>query len=132
MPAQGKGSAPGDLLELITILRGEGGCPWDRRQTPQSMAAYLLEECGELAEAIASGEVEAVREESGDLLFILLFLIRLYEEEGLFDLAGVCAAVHAKMVRRHPHVFAGAPLGDEESLRRQWAAIKAAEKGQRG
>lgn len=131
MPEHGKGTDPGDLLELIATLRGEGGCPWDRRQTPQSLSAYLLEECGELAEAIASGDAEAVREESGDLLFILLFLIRLYEEEGFFDLAGVCAEVHAKMVRRHPHVFADAPLGDEESLRRQWAAIKAAEKKQR-
>ncbi len=131
MAEAGKEMGLDALLDLISTLRSEGGCPWDRRQTPQSMRQYLLEECGELAEAIDSGDVKAVLEESGDLLFILVFLVRLYEEQGLFDLAAVCAAVHAKMVRRHPHVFAAAPMGSEEELRRQWAAIKAAEKERR-
>lgn len=116
------------LLELIGTLRGEGGCPWDMRQTPESMKKYLLEECHELVHAIDSGDVAAVREESGDVLFILLFLIRLFEEQGLFDLQAVCAEAHAKMVRRHPHVFAGAVVGSEEELHQQWKAIKAAEK----
>ncbi|NLZ17257.1 MAG: nucleotide pyrophosphohydrolase [Desulfobulbaceae bacterium] len=116
------------LLELIGKLRGEGGCPWDMRQTPESMKKYLLEECHELVHAIDSGDVAAVREESGDVLFILVFLIRLFEEQGLFDLQAVCAEAHAKMVRRHPHVFAGVVAGTEEELHQQWQAIKAAEK----
>ena len=66
------------LLELISTLRGEKGCPWDRKQTPQTMQKYLLEECRELAEAIDSGDPAAVWEECGDVLFILAFLIRLY------------------------------------------------------
>ncbi len=115
------------LLELISTLRGEEGCPWDRKQTPQTMRKYLLEECRELVEAIDSGDPAAVQEECGDVLFILTFLIRLYEEEGYFDLQAVCAAAHAKMVRRHPHVFGDSVLTSEEDLYRQWAAIKAEE-----
>ncbi|MDO5675366.1 MAG: MazG nucleotide pyrophosphohydrolase domain-containing protein [bacterium] len=115
------------LLELISTLRGEEGCPWDRKQTPQTMRKYLLEECRELVEAIDSGDPAAVQEECGDVLFILTFLIRLYEEEGYFDLQTVCAAAHAKMVRRHPHVFGDSVLTSEEDLYRQWAAIKAEE-----
>ena len=121
------------LFDLIKRLRGEGGCPWDRRQTPQTMKKYLLEECGELIEAIDSGDTAAVREESGDVLFILSFLIHLYEEKGCFDLQAVCEEAHAKMVRRHPHVFGDTVVHNEEELYRQWDAIKAAEKqGQQG
>lgn len=116
------------LLELISTLRGEKGCPWDRKQTPQTIQKYLLEECQELVEAIDSGNAEAVREECGDVLFILTFLIRLYEEQGLFNLQAVCAEVHAKMVRRHPHVFGDTVIANEEELYQQWAAIKAEEK----
>ena len=116
------------LLELISALRGEKGCPWDRKQTPQSMQKYLLEECRELVEAIDSGDPAAVREECGDVLFVLTFLIRLYEEQGLFNLQAVCAEAHAKMVRRHPHVFGDTVVANEEELYQQWAAIKAEEK----
>lgn len=116
------------LLELVDTLRGEAGCPWDRRQTPQSLKKYLQEECQELVEAIEQEDIAAVREESGDLLFLLVFLIRLYEEQGGFDLAAVCSEVQAKMVRRHPHVFGDAVVASEAELYRQWDEIKAAEK----
>ncbi|MGI6639542.1 MAG: MazG nucleotide pyrophosphohydrolase domain-containing protein [Desulfobulbus sp.] len=116
------------LLELVDTLRGKAGCPWDRRQTPQTLKKYLLEECQELVEAIEQGDAAAVREESGDLLFLLVFLIRLYEEQGGFDLAAVCSEAHAKMVRRHPHVFGDAVVASEAELYRQWDEIKAAEK----
>lgn len=125
------GMGMGDLLELISTLRSEKGCPWDQKQTPQSMKKYLLEECDELVDAIDLGDPAAVREECGDVLFILTFLIRLYEEQGLFDLQAVCAEVHAKMVRRHPHVFGGPAVGSEEELHRQWEAIKEKEKRNR-
>lgn len=117
-----------EIFELVARLRGEGGCPWDRKQTPESMTKYLLAECRELVEAVESGEPAAVREESGDLLFILAFLVSLYEERGDFTRSDVCAEVHAKMVRRHPHVFGDAKPGSEEELRRQWEAIKAEER----
>lgn len=123
----GAGTGMTSLLNLISTLRGEKGCPWDRKQTPQSMQKYLLEECRELIEAIESGDPAAVQEECGDVLFILTFLIRLYEEEGCFDLQAVCADVHGKMVRRHPHVFGDSVVASEEDLYRQWAAIKAEE-----
>ena len=126
--ADAKAMGAGDIFDLVARLRGEGGCPWDRKQTPESMTKYLRAECEELAEAIASGDPAAVREESGDLLFILAFLVRLYEERGAFDRHEVCAEVHAKMVRRHPHVFGNAKAGSEEELRRQWEAIKAEER----
>ena len=116
------------LLELISTLRSERGCPWDRKQTPQTMKKYLLEECGELVEAIGSGDPAAVLEECGDVLFILTFLIRLYEEQGHFDLQSVCQEAHAKMVRRHPNVFGESVIASEEELYQQWDAIKAEEK----
>ena len=78
--------------------------------------------------SVESGDPSAVREESGDLLFILAFLVSLYEERGDFSRKDVCAEVHAKMVRRHPHVFAGANVESEEELLRQWEAIKAEER----
>lgn len=126
--AQGGGADVAALMRLIARLRGEGGCPWDRRQTPETMCKYLLDECRELVEAIRSGDAAAVREESGDLLFVLAFVVRLFEERGDFTWADVCAEVEAKMVRRHPHVFGDAKAGSEEEMRRRWAAIKAAEK----
>ena len=118
----------GDIFDLVARLRGEGGCPWDRKQTPESMTKYLLAECKELIEAVESGDPAAVREESGDLLFILVFLVSLYEERGDFDRGDVCAEVHAKMLRRHPHVFGDAKPHGEEELIRQWEAIKAEER----
>lgn len=120
-----------EIFALVARLRGEGGCPWDRQQTPESMTKYLLAECRELVEAVESGDSAAVREESGDLLFILVFLVSLYEERGDFSRKDVCAEVHAKMVRRHPHVFGDVKAGSEEELLRQWEAIKAEERRER-
>ena len=120
-----------EIFALVARLRGEGGCPWDQKQTPESMTKYLLAECKELVEAVQSGDPAAVREESGDLLFILAFLVSLYEERGDFSRKDVCAEVHAKMVRRHPHVFGDVKAGSEEDLLRQWEAIKAEERRER-
>lgn len=116
------------LMQLVATLRGENGCPWDRAQTPASMKKYLLEECQELIEAIDSGDAAAVREESGDLLFILIMLVQIFAEDEIFTMQSVCEDVYAKMVRRHPHVFAGAKVHSEEELMRQWEKIKAEEK----
>lgn len=116
------------LTALVARLRGQGGCPWDQRQTPESLLKYLREECEELVCAVQSGDQAAVREESGDLLFVLTFLIRLYEEQDAFSWQEVCADAQAKMVRRHPHVFGDSRASSEAELKQQWAEIKAAEK----
>ena len=116
------------LLQLIDTLRGENGCPCDRKQTPASMAVYLAEETFELIEAIENGDTAAACEELGDVLFQLLFILRLYDAGGFFDLDAVVARVTAKMVRRHPHVFGDAAADTESQVRRQWQAIKKTEK----
>jgi len=92
------------LHATVQRLRGPGGCPWDQRQTPRSMKKYLLEEATELAEAIERDDPTHVREEIGDLLFILTMLAVLHEESGAFTLADTLRDIQEKMVRRHPHV----------------------------
>lgn len=117
------------LHGIIATLRGEHGCPWDIKQTPESLKKYLLEECGELIEAIDLKDESSICEEIGDVLFLLSFLIAIYEERGQFTASDVFGEIIAKMIRRHPHVFAGAQVTDEQSLRDQWNRIKKQEKG---
>jgi len=117
-----------DLFRLIDTLRGENGCPWDRRQTPASMAIYLAEETFELIEAIESGDTAAIREELGDVLFLLLFILRMYSDQDHFDLSQVTQQVTTKMVRRHPHVFSDNQVDTPGQVKRQWQEIKQAEK----
>src|SRR5512147_2007808 len=95
----------GAIWEIIDQLRGEPGCPWDRKQTPESVQTYLVEEAHEAASAVRSGDVEEAAEELGDLLFMVFFIIHLYEEQGEFQLDAVCDHITEKMIRRHPHVF---------------------------
>lgn len=117
------------LLDLITTLRGECGCPWDRKQTQVSIATYLIEETYELVEAIHSSDPDAVLEELGDVLFQILFLITLYQQEKHFGLSEVVKRNIEKMVRRHPHVFGGIKVEDEEEVKQRWREIKQQEKG---
>jgi len=117
-----------DLFQLIDTLRGKNGCPWDRKQTPASMAIYLAEETFELIEAIESEDTAAVREELGDVLFLLLFILRMYSDQGDFDFAQVSQQVMTKMVRRHPHVFSDNQADTPGQVKRQWQEIKQAEK----
>ena len=116
------------LYTIIKQLRAENGCPWDRRQTPASIKKYLLAETTELAEAIDRADAPNVREEIGDLLYILTLLMLMFEEQGAFRSHEVFAAISEKMIRRHPHVFAGLKAGTDSELRAQWEEIKAAEK----
>ncbi len=115
------------LKGLIRSLRGEKGCPWDREQTPGSMAGYLLEEAYELLEAVESDKAQDVCEELGDVLFHLMFIIDCFEEKGLFGLDQVIQGITEKMTRRHPHVFGKKPLETSEAVRNQWQRIKAQE-----
>lgn len=116
------------LLQLIDTLRGKNGCPWDRKQTAASMAIYLVEETFELVEAIEGGNTEAVCEELGDVLFLLFFILRLYDTKGVFDLEQVIGRVTEKMVRRHPHVFGDNRADTASQVSRQWQQIKKTEK----
>jgi len=117
------------LLELMRRLRDpNGGCPWDREQTFASIAPYTIEEAYEVADAIDRHDSQQLRDELGDLLFQIVFHSRMAEEQGLFDFAGVAASIHDKLVRRHPHVFAGAPMEGLESQSRNWEELKARER----
>ena len=118
------------LVALIEALRGEDGCPWDRKQTPRSMIVYLIEEVYELADAIASDRVEAIREELGDVLFHIVFITRLFQEKGDFSLDDVAGDITAKMIRRHPHVFGAVKVNNTEEIRQNWQEIKQNEKKQ--
>jgi len=122
-----------DLAQLITLvqrLRAADGCPWDRKQTPQTIKSYLLEETHETLAAVDSADPVAVKEELGDLLFLIVFLCQLYQEEGHFTMTEILAAILEKMTRRHPHVFGAAPAGTDQELRYRWLAIKESEKKQ--
>lgn len=121
-----------ELYRVVKQLRAPGGCPWDRKQSPESLKKYLLEETRELAEAIDAGGIEHIREELGDLFFILMLLSRLYEEEDHFATSDVLREISEKMVRRHPHVFSDAETGTDRELKQQWEAIKKAEKKSKG
>jgi len=115
------------LTELVARLRAPDGCPWDREQTVRDLRAYLLEEAHEVAAAIDSGDRAALAGELGDLLFQAAFLARLAEEEGAFTIAEPIAAVEAKMIARHPHVFGGEALADAEAVRAAWERRKVRE-----
>ncbi|MBI9077919.1 MAG: nucleoside triphosphate pyrophosphohydrolase [Desulfatibacillum sp.] len=112
------------LRELIATLRGENGCPWDRKQTPESMRVYLVEEMYELLDALESREPAAALEELGDVLFHVFFLSRIFEEQGEFTVMDVAAANTEKMVARHPHVFGDDQAKTAEDVRARWHQFK--------
>lgn len=122
------------LLAIMARLRDpQAGCPWDRAQDFRSIAPHTLEEACEVVDAIERGDMEALRDELGDLLFQVVFHARLAEEQGAFDLAGVAAAICDKLERRHPHVFAGATAdGLGRPQRPDWERLKAAERAASG
>jgi tetrapyrrole methylase family protein/MazG family protein len=129
-------SGPSTSIErlevLIETLRGEKGCPWDKMQTPSTMARYLVEEVYELVDAILSKDSTAVCEEAGDVLFQLLFVVNLYRESGKFSLTDVVEKNVEKMIRRHPHVFGDASAKTPATVRENWDKIKLQEKGGAG
>jgi nucleoside triphosphate diphosphatase len=117
------------LLAVMRALREpNGGCPWDLEQTFASIAPFTIEEAYEVADAIDRNDPQQLRDELGDLLFQIVFHSRMAEEAGLFDFSGVAAAIHDKLVRRHPHVFADAPRAGIEAQTRNWEELKARER----
>ncbi len=116
------------LTGIMARLRGDGGCPWDREQTPRTLRPYVLEEAHEVAEAIDGGDWDDLREELGDLLLQVVFLARIAEEEARFRFEDVAQAIASKLERRHPHVFGSAAAEGVEEVWRRWDEIKRAEK----
>ena len=113
-----------ELVEIINRLRQPDGCPWDKKQTVESFRPYLLEEMHELFEALDLQDQNHIKEELGDLLFQILFLSNLFEEQGDFTISEVLDTIKAKMIRRHPHVFGDTKINSEKELRRNWNKIK--------
>lgn len=116
------------LQEVVRALTAPDGCPWDREQTPDSLCEYVLEEAHELVEAIRHGSTADVGEELGDVLFLLVFISSLYAKTGAFTLDEAIAANAAKMIRRHPHVFADTVFASRDDQLSAWESIKRAEK----
>lgn len=116
-----------ELIEVIKRLTAEDGCPWDKEQTPESLADYVIEESHELVSAIRQGSVADVCEELGDVAFLLLFIAHLYEKKGDFSLADALNGNRAKMIRRHPHVFGETTFSNRDEQLKTWEAIKRAE-----
>lgn len=117
-----------ELEKLIATLRGKEGCPWDKKQTPQSIAVYLIEEVYELVDAIQSKDLSLVLEELGDVLFQVFFLSHLFSEAGYFDLNKVIITNIKKMKRRHPHVFGNETIKSDDQVKFRWEEIKRQEK----
>ncbi len=114
----------GQLVELVAYLRSEEGCPWDRRQTMESMIECLKEEAGEVVEAVEAGDMENLREELGDLILQGVFYAQLARERGLFDVEDVLEDLNAKLVRRHPHVFGEAVAENPREAIEHWEDVK--------
>src|SRR5215210_4793747 len=120
-----------DLVALMARLRSPEGCPWDREQTYATLAPMLVEEAYEAFEAVEharEGRPANLCEELGDLLFQIVFYAQVAAERGEFTIDDVTSRIHAKMVRRHPHVFGDVVVRDNEELLRNWEALKAEEK----
>jgi tetrapyrrole methylase family protein / MazG family protein len=130
------GAAVGKLFEqLVTLqkrLRASDGCPWDQEQTHQSLRPFLIEEAYEVLDALDGNDAGKIAEELGDLLLQIVFHAELAREAGKFDIGDVIRAVHAKMVRRHPHVFGKVKARDSAAVLKNWEQLKAEERDKTG
>lgn len=120
-----------DLVAVMDQLRSPGGCPWDARQTHQSLVEYLIEETYEVIEAIEEQDALGLQEELGDLLLQVIFHARIAAEsvDDPFDIDDVADGIVAKLIRRHPHVFAGESVDDASHVESNWQQMKQVEKG---
>ncbi len=116
------------LKNVISSLTAPDGCPWDKEQTAKTLCDSVIEEAFELVEAIRADDKQEAMEELGDVMFLLLFIAQRYEEEDAFTFADAVESGAAKMIRRHPHVFADVKIEDQEELLRNWEKIKRSEK----
>ena len=117
-----------DLCDVVTILRGEGGCPWDREQDHHSVRKGMIEECYEVVEAIDRDDPELLREELGDVLLQVVFHADMEKDVGRFDIDDVANDECVKMIRRHPHVFGTVQVDNSDEVLSNWEVIKKEEK----
>jgi ATP diphosphatase len=130
-PATGEtpGAAFAGLVELMRLLRGPGGCPWDHAQTLDTLKPFVLEEAHEVIDAIDRRDAADLRGEIGDLIFEGVFLAQVSADDGAFTITDALRDVHEKLVRRHPHVFGDAHgIRTPEHVKGQWEQVKAAER----
>ncbi|MGA8944256.1 MAG: MazG family protein, partial [Thermoactinomyces sp.] len=116
------------LVKVIRLLRSPEGCPWDRKQTHESLRPYLLEEAYEFLQAIEENDPDAMADELGDVLLQVMLHSQIASEEGIFDIHDVIRNLNEKMIRRHPHVFGTAEAETSEDVKKSWDQIKAQEK----
>ncbi|RCW54684.1 MULTISPECIES: nucleoside triphosphate pyrophosphohydrolase [Halanaerobium] len=116
------------LIEVMAILRGPDGCPWDKKQDYYSIKENIIEEAYEVVEALEKNDIEAFKEELGDLLLQVVFESQMAYEKGDFDLADVAKVLRKKLIRRHPHVFAEVEVEGSEEVLKNWEQIKQQEK----
>ena len=116
------------FCNIIEKLRAPDGCPWDRKQTAESLRKSLMEECDEAIEAIDKKDDENLCEELGDVLLVVSMIARIKEEEGKFNISDVLSGVNSKLIRRHPHVFGDAKASSPEEVLKLWNQVKEEEK----
>jgi len=119
------------LVEILEKLRGEHGCPWDKKQTHTSLMKYLFEESNEYNEAVKKQDYDNMKEELGDVLLQVIFHAQIAKENGKFDIYDVLDSINEKMIRRHPHVFGNSKATTEEEIRIEWEKIKQLEKSKK-
>jgi XTP/dITP diphosphohydrolase len=117
-----KKEAFGRLLTIMDELREK--CPWDRKQTMESLRNLTIEECYELADAILSGNMNDIKEELGDMLLHMFFYAKIAEEQKAFDIADALNEVCEKLIRRHPHIYGDVTVKDEEEVKKNWEQLK--------
>jgi tetrapyrrole methylase family protein/MazG family protein len=132
IPQLTRESAFESFQETVAHLRAPDGCLWDRKQTHQTLRTHLLEESYEALQAIDAEDMDALREELGDLLLQIVLQAQIATEDGEFTMADVIANIQEKIVRRHPHVFGGVHVDDMEHVLHNWEALKAAEREDEG
>ncbi|HEY5539819.1 MAG TPA: nucleoside triphosphate pyrophosphohydrolase [Coriobacteriia bacterium] len=120
-----------EFVDLIAVLRSPGGCPWDREQTHGSIAKNMVEEAYEAVHAIETDDVAEIREELGDVLLQVVLHAQIAADAGEFTIDDVVAGIHAKIVRRHPHVFGEAAAEDAAAVTRTWDEIKSVERAEK-
>ena len=116
------------FCNIIEKLRAPDGCPWDRKQTAESLRKSLVEECDEAIEAVDKKDDENLCEELGDVLLVVGMIARIKEEEGNFNISDVLSGVNDKLIRRHPHVFGDAKASSPEEVLKLWNQVKEEEK----
>lgn len=127
-PVKGMPTATGEISDLIALMaRLRDDCPWDKKQTNQSLIPYAIEEAYELAEAVQDNDDEDIKGELGDVLLQVIFHCQLYAEQHRFDFSDVIQTLQEKLIRRHPHVFDKDNLPDDAAVKKRWDEIKAEE-----